>query len=420
MIQKEVRSIKVLEERVAFKELMENVFLPLHEVNQKMYENLERRVMDDLAYDMNRYRICTGIVSREEYDPSHHQMAPVCPEDISEPVPKAGELRQEIEEKGRAVLGSVFIQANASEVKRFFQYQDLYTGKILAGGEYELPIRVEPAKRYLSALEHLYHMFMKNGVPWKTVNAPYLFKMADISICSIPEQISDDQEVTALGLDFGAFTPQIHLNMIPVWNIRPLDLESVGFPVPCEDFENYEHTISIQEYGADNAYLAEDIAGIRNVRQSGGKLYITGRTAREKRWKVYMIQNGAAYQIDRFTYPMMVNGKKDSFGGRYMQRMGQPVRTKGELERMIRSFDLEDQISYKDCSLREWGRERQDTYAMNFFLRDEIRSKTGRQMLTLYFEPKSAERWLALDLASYITSEVQEFFPEYQCGGRLL
>ena len=57
---------------------------------------------------------------------------------------------------------------------------------------------------------------------------------------------------------------------------------------------------------------------------------------------------------------------------------------------------------------------------MNFFLRDEIRGKGGRQKLTLYFKPVGKERWLLLDLASYITSQVQELYPEYDCGGRLI
>ena len=96
------------------------------------------------------------------------------------------------------------------------------------------------------------------------------------------------------------------------------------------------------------------------------------------------------------------------------------MRTRGELARFIRGLGLEDYIAYQDCALTGERGERQDTYPVNFFLRDEIRGKGGRQKLTLYFKPVGKERWLLLDLASYIASQVQELYPEYECGGRLV
>ena len=77
MIHKEIQSIAGLEERVVFKELMEGVFLSLYETNLNMYEELERRVREELDYDKNRYRIKTGIIEREFFDASHHLLFPM-------------------------------------------------------------------------------------------------------------------------------------------------------------------------------------------------------------------------------------------------------------------------------------------------------------------------------------------------------
>ena len=82
MIQKEIQSIDSLKERVAFKELMEGVFLSLYETNLKMYEGLERRVKEDLDYDKNRYYIKTGIIEREFFDASHHLLFPMEERDL--------------------------------------------------------------------------------------------------------------------------------------------------------------------------------------------------------------------------------------------------------------------------------------------------------------------------------------------------
>ena len=77
MIQREIQNIRKLEERVAFRELMEGVFLPLYETNQKMYEDLEDRIQKELSCDVNRCLIRTGLVEKGYVDVSHHLMTPM-------------------------------------------------------------------------------------------------------------------------------------------------------------------------------------------------------------------------------------------------------------------------------------------------------------------------------------------------------
>lgn len=420
MIRMEIQDIENLKERVAFKELMEGVFLALYETNEAMYKRLESRVMDELAYDINRYQIKTGLVEHDYIDVSNHLLTAVCEEDLNRLEYKASDLRRKLKEDGRACLATVFVRCDVMELKAFYKDQDAFTGHLYAGKEYQVPIQVEQNQRYLSKIEKLYHLFMKNGLPWKTVNAPYLFKMANVYITDMPDEILDTEPVTKFGTDFGAYNRYIHYDMIPVWNIRHLKLDSVGFPVACGDYENYEHAISIQEYGSEHAYLVEEKMGIRSIRQSGDKLMVTGKITNAKKWDVYMICKGSEQKIDRYTYPVMENFRKDSFSERFNRRAGQPVKTKGELKRFILGFGLEDYIEYQDCALKEPGQSKIETYPMNFFIQDEVREKGGRKVLALYFKPKGRELWLLRDLASFISSEVQELYPEYHCGGMLI
>ena len=82
MIRREIQSISVIEERVAFKNLMEGVFLALYDTNEQMYSDLEKRVQDELAYDVNRYLIKTGVIERQYFDASHHLMSPMDDADL--------------------------------------------------------------------------------------------------------------------------------------------------------------------------------------------------------------------------------------------------------------------------------------------------------------------------------------------------
>ncbi|WP_394522848.1 hypothetical protein [Lacrimispora sp. JR3] len=420
MIREEIQSISDLEERIVFKNLMEGVFLELYETNVKMYQMLEERVMNDLVYDINRYLIRTGLVERSYMDKSHHLMSPMCEEDMESPVYEVSDVRRKLKEEGKFRVATVFLQCDALEVREILKNQEGFTGIIKAGKEYSVEIRLEPSKRYLEQMEHLYHLFMKNGIPWKTINAPYLFKMVDICITSLPEEAEDKEAVTNFGGDFGEYNQFIHYDLIPIWNVWHLKLESVGFPVACSDHENYEHVISIRDYGTGHAYLVEEKAGIRSVRQSGEKLLVTGKIANAKKWDVYMIRSGSDHKIDRYTYPVMENLRKDGFAERFQGKTGQMVKTKGELERFIRGFGLENYIEYQDCVLEEESQELLETYPMNFFMEDEIRDRKGKKRLLIYFKPKGKDRWLLRDLASFVTSEVQELYPEYECGGKLV
>ena len=115
MIRNEIQSIDSLKERIAFKELMEGVFLTLYEANERMYKNLEDRVINELAYDINRYQIKTGLIERNYLDQSHHLMSAVCEEDLKKPRFQAGDLRQEISSAGKVRLVTVFVQCDAIE-----------------------------------------------------------------------------------------------------------------------------------------------------------------------------------------------------------------------------------------------------------------------------------------------------------------
>lgn len=180
MIQDEIQSIGSLKERVAFKELMEGVFLSLYETNLQMYERLEKRIMDDLAYDINRYLIQTGIVEREYFDPSHHLMSAMRKEDEEEREHKISEVCEAIEQEGEYCLATVFIQCDVLELEKILEKNLSYPCVLYGENEQEVTITLRRNRRYMEELENLYHLFMKNGIPWQTVNAPYVFKMVDL------------------------------------------------------------------------------------------------------------------------------------------------------------------------------------------------------------------------------------------------
>ena len=423
IIQKEIQSISSLEERVAFKELMEGVFLSLYETNLRMYEDLERRVKEDLEYDKNRYYIKTGIIEKEFFDASHHLLFPREETDLAGNLYSMKEIRQAVADKGVFPLMKVMLCCDFLELRRLLEARPIFEGVIETqepDREWKIEVHLQENREYLEKIAHLYSLFIRNSIPWQTVNAPYLYKMADVVVAGLPEGITGEEKIKQVMIRFGEYSRIIRKDVIPVWNVQRLELESVGFPTPCEDHRNFEHVISLRQHGANHAYLVEDEKNIQLTSQNGEKLRIVCETGEAKKWEIYQIRSSEEQKIDRYTFPIMENGRKESFAEKYQQKWNQLIRTRTEMERFIKGFGLEDYIIYRNCQIEDCFPDRQETYSMNFFVQDEIRNKEAQKKLILYFRPGQKEEWLHRDILSFLVSEVQRIYPEYDCGGILL
>ena len=131
-------------------------------------------------------------------------------------------------------------------------------------------------------IEYLYLLFTRNGIPWQTANAPYLYKMADMIVTGLPEGITGKEKIRRVTIQFGEYSSMIQEDVIPVWNIQRLELDSIGFPIPCGDHQNYEHSVSLKKHGINHAYLVEDDRNVQSVSQEGERLRIVCKTGEAK------------------------------------------------------------------------------------------------------------------------------------------
>mgnify|MGYP006883332474 CR=1 FL=1 len=423
MIQQEIQSITSLKERVIFKELMEGVFLSLYETNQKMYAELEHRVREELDYDKNRYQIKTGIIEREYFDESHHLLFPMEEADLAGNVYNMEEILRAVSEEGAFPLMRVMLRCDFLELRRLLREHFVFEGVIETqepGREWKIEVRLRENRAYLEKIAYLYFLFTRNGIPWQTVNAPFLYKMADVVVTELPDGVTGKEKIKKVTVQFGEHSKIIQKDVIPVWNIRKLELESIGFPTPCEDHQNYEHNLSLRQQGTNHAYLVEDDRNIHSISQNGEKLRIICGTGEAKRWSIYQIRASKEQKIDRYTFPIMGNGRAGSFAEKYQRKWNQHIRTKTELLHFIRGYGFEEYVSYQDCRIEDCFPGDRETYSMNFFIQDEIRDRTAQKKLLLCFRPGQKLEWLRRDIISFLVSEVQRIYPEYDCGGILL
>ena len=403
MILKEIQSIPAIEERILFKNLMEEVFLELYEKNEQMYEELEKRVQDELAYDVNRYRIRTGVIEKQFFDVSHHLMFPMEGSDVQKKSYNATDIAQALEEDGEFVLMKVLLHCDYQQIQKIWNSEIEFEGILQTDKpekDWKITVRLRQNMDYLKKIGQLYQLFIKNGIPWQTVNAPYLYKMADVVLTHLPEAIPKTEIIQKVEIQFREYQPLICYNIIPIWNVCKLNLESVGFPVPCEEHKNFEHNISIQKYGTQHAYLAEDDLDIQSISQRKDRLLITSKVSDAKKWNIYMIRNVEDSKIDRYLYPLMENERKETFTEKFQRKWEQRVKTKAELSRFIRGFGMENYVIYQDCAIADEFEKEKETYSMNPFIEDEMRDYQAQKKLILYFTPGPEETWLQRNIAN--------------------
>ena len=420
LIKEEINKISGLAERVVFKDIVEQIFLSLYETNLKMYSNLEERVMKELSFDINRYRVCNLVAEKKYVDMSHHLLRPIHEEDVKEKFCDLREIMEDFKVQGMSLVKTVFLEGDYLQIEELMKLGKRKGNLVTNRREYPAEFLLKRNVTYLEEITHLYELFVSNAICWKTLNTCYLYKFVDLYLLEDGFTFETGEKLERIEVDWEEYEKMAHENYVPLWNIQKLTLNSVGFPVPCEDHKNFEHVISIKDYGDEHVYLIDDISSIFHLQQQPGRLVVTAKEAEAKKWNIYMIRSGENKKFERFSLPLLDNNRKDSFVEYFWKKQGVQVKTEAELGRLIRGYGLEEYIEFVGFEICNTVPAVKESYSMNSFILDEIRDRDSSKALLLEFKGGLKHPFLHRDMMSFVVSEVQLLYPEYQCFGRLV
>lgn len=261
LIYEKIAAVENLKERALLKELMNGVFMALYEHNETMYNQLERRVFDEIPYEQQSYSLYTSLVSKEDYDPLHAFLHPMLPQDVLEESYDLQAILTNIKDGKKEKLFKIFLECEYLKFQGILNDNQLFQGVIKTDKRsYDAYFEVAANKDYWDEVEKLYTIFISNNIPWKTINVPYISRILDVCLIKIEEGIGDDENIQEIMVDFGQHSQFIRYNQVPLWNIKKIILDTIGFPMPCQDHTHYEHGITIREYGTEHGYLVQDVA----------------------------------------------------------------------------------------------------------------------------------------------------------------
>jgi hypothetical protein len=96
------------------------------------------------------------------------------------------------------------------------------------------------------------------------------------------------------------------------------------------------------------------------------------------------------------------------------------IRTKGEIARKVNSFEASKDFELIDVEIKPAKNGHGITYDMNFFISDDIRVGNDKKVMVLRFRANTKESYITQDVLSFLVSEIQMYFPEYECEGELV
>lgn len=410
---KRALELEDLDDRRFYKTVTEKMMLELFEHLQKEQLRLEERVFSSLKSEQSAYVIYTGITDRAHYDASDTFLTPICAEDV-EPLPVLA--KDAFDAETPMPVDTVFLRHNAQEAKRFAP--QTYSGTVTTDkGTFQASFRVLPSRRYLEQIEQLYHVFLSNHIPWTTVCGVYLYKMFDVYLSHAEGwDGGTDEVIQSAEVDFGAYAPFVEREMIPLWNLSPVEKHTSAYPTPCGDHIHYEHIVFAHRLRPGCRYLIRNAPpSLQGTRYMDGDLYITCSYPRPAAWKLFQFNP----KPERMTYaePVFTNQTRKSFASDLSDCYRRSVKTKGELRRVMESYGYGDYAAFQDAELAGKAPVSAQTYDMDAFVTDEFRKNGERETLLLRFLSKDAGNYLNMDIMSFLVTQAQKLFPEYDCKG---
>ncbi|MGE7912254.1 normocyte-binding protein [Lysinibacillus xylanilyticus] len=413
-----LRKIEDLEQRQLLKDIVSGVFVNLIDYQDEMNKKLEERIFNEIDDVENRFDIYVTLSSKEDVDPIHECLFPMRPADLESKSINFKKMLEAFKNNESVELFTLFLECDSIKIQQLLARQRLFNGKLVTTeGQVEIKVSLSQNTDYLQEINKLYPLFQVNGLPWKTINHPFVYKFFNVNLIDCPP-LNEDAEITGIIVDLEEYEQEKRLNMVPLWNIERHEVKNVGFPIPAIDKVNYEHVLSIRKIGNEHGYLVEaDEDNVRYVKRSDNELTIVSPRDKSGVWQLIKIAKMEDEKIGKLNYELVSNRRIEHFIHKFANKYTANVKTKGEITRMINSFEAADSFELVDVEIVDSYSGTSFTHSANTFLTEMIGENNYKKTMLLKFKANEERNFIANDILSFLVSEVQRHFFEYECVG---
>ncbi|MGE7597399.1 normocyte-binding protein [Lysinibacillus fusiformis] len=416
-----LRKIEDLEQRQLLKDIVSGVFVNLIDYQEDMNRKLEERIFNEMDDIENKYDIYATLLPREDVDPIHDCLFPICPTDVEEKKIYTDKLLGSIKKHEPAMLMTIFLACNSDVIQHLLAQPRIFRGSLKTSeGQVEIQVGLIKNNRYVKEIEKLYSIFQINGLPWKTINHPFVHKFLDVIVVDCPP-LHEDVEIEEVTIDLEEYEQYKRLNMVPLWNIQPYVVKNSGFPFPAIDRVNFEHVLSLRKTGNQHGYVIDtEEENVRYVKRSDHELTIVSPLEQSGEWRLLKIAKVEQEQIGKLNFALVSNRRNDYFMHKLSYKNNQNVSTKGEIIRLINSFEAANMLELVKIDVFEEYDPVGSHNLVQPFLMDRQEGNSYKKTMLLQFIAKQDRDFIANDVLSFLIAEIQRHFMEYKCVGKWL
>ena len=420
--QERLLKIEDLAKRRLLRGVLLAAFTNIEEYTNAQLEAIKKRVFDESKLDHDQYSIYTSVVSINEYDPINDFLHPMQTDDLKELPFDAAVITETTSAGDKPILGKLYFELDHMELLDIWETLPgrRFKGKLKTSRDtYEIKISLSHYTGYIKQIEKLYELYLENNVPWRTVLHPSIHKFMEIRL-ETEIEFKKREKIEEISIYLEELDAYKQINKIPLWNIKTKPFKNQGFPIPSGDRINYEHILAFEEDDREYGYLIDshsEDSSIINIRMETDKLVLISSKDVISKWQLWVIVNPLEADLDISN--LTSNRKIESFIDNFASRAGRVIRTMGEIHRITNSFVNATDVKLIDIEMDVENEGAFETYALNTFVKDEIRKDDNKKIMKLKFTTAEITPFTR-DIMSFLTSEISLYFPEFQCVGDLV
>lgn len=412
IIENELKRLDINERDLLRKTALSTIENLINIVEKRM-NNFEKTILDTAIQKYEDISVGSLMVPKSELYLYEVDYTPILKSDLEE-IDLKKLLSEDRKEK---IFKRVFIKLDLEELKKL--EGKIVTGKVYCNGkEYSLKFKLQLATEYLERMKLLYDIFCLNGIKWRTYNIPYIRKMFKLILIEydveLESELKGDEEVI---IDKGELKPYWVEEHIIIWNIKEEITSSDGVIKPTVNRVHYEHTVMFEN--VKRVYLSPQAEGeIYTVeKKSDNSIKIVTDESRPVKWHFWNILALENKDYSRLEFAFFDNRVDNNFLNQIKLENDIRLRNKGEIYRVINSYrDVRRYLKLENIIVTSEKKETLNLYEINDFIVDEFKLKGKKTYIYFEFTPLIQDEFTK-DILSFIISELQLYFPEYECKG---
>ncbi len=261
-------------------------------------------------------------------------------------------------------------------------------------------------------------VFKLNSIDWKIQNNLYHRRFFELYIENLPEEIGY-KELKDIEVDYEEFQNEVYENSFLVWNIMEKDV--LMDKLRNDVLEKYMNKAKIYSNESTSDLMKISNGRIFKIERYETFIYIYTDEEPNNNWKLWNIRNiESVEKYNKLKYKLLGNRQELDLITKLKADKGKRVRSEAEIFEAVNSFTDIQNLKLEKIRLNGYVENPIEGYNANRVFDETVTFRRKKKdILYLYFSVKNEKDKYLYDELSFMLSNIEYLYPEYEVKGVL-